>query len=491
MKISFAVMLLTVGICGPATADDDAAILRAHLRQHYPSLEYVARYRSSFPAEIQGDDALWSAKAPLPKLGSGMELTQALVGLQDQHVSLAGPKAGKTETLGVLFRTSSDGHMIVWRVFEPAVTALRAGDVVLEVNGVPTASWLARAAALTFGGNRRSRAAEASLKLGLGNRAEHDTAGLPLTVRFTVQTGTQAARSVALPYLPMSPERAGALTEAINSHADLPRMIAAGGYRVATVRLGAFAPQYDPLFNTAAEQAEKAGGTGDQPMLAGFCAVVRAFVADVNTAAQDADVLLLDLRGNFGGFGREARLMAAALAASPLPRSFDVFASAKRGTVRLEQQPEDPACGHIDKSLPLVVLTDAGTRSSGELMATWLWGGGATVAGERTIGAGGGLDSQSKGWALPASAYSVRASGNFTFFDSTTTLAAGDTAEGPLIDLVAQDGFAPSRVRPFAIQSVGLRPDLETSSTLDDLRDGGIAQIRRIVGMLKERKILR
>jgi hypothetical protein len=491
MKISYAVMLLTAGLCGHAAAEDDAAILRAHLQQHYPSLDYVARYRSSFPAEIQGDDALWSAKAPLPKLGSAVELTQALVGLQDQHVSVVGAKAGKTETLGVLFRTSSDGHMIVWRVFEPALTALRTGDVVLEVNGVPTAAWLARAAALTFGGNRRSRAAEASLKLGLGNRAEHDNAALPPTVHLTVRTGTQAGRSVALPYLPMSPERAGAMTVAINSHADLPRTIAAGRYRVATVRLGAFAPQYDPLFNAAAEQAEKAGGTKDQPMLAGFCAVVRAFVADVNNATRDADLLLLDLRGNFGGFGREARLMAAALSASPLPRSFDVFASGKRGTVRLEQQPEDPACGHVDKALPLVVLTDAGTRSSGELMAAWLWSGGAIVAGERTIGAAGGLDSTSKGFALPGTGYAIKASGNFTFFDSTTTLHAGETAESALVDLVAQERFAPSRARPFAIQSVGLRPDLEMASTVDDLHDGGLAQVSRMVAALEARKLLR
>jgi hypothetical protein len=38
------------------------------------------------------------------------------------------------------------------------------------------------------------------------------------------------------------------------------------------------------------------------------------------------------------------------------------------------------------------VLTDAGTRSAGEFMASWLWASGATVMGERTVGGGGGFE---------------------------------------------------------------------------------------------------
>lgn len=493
LTISLAAVLLAVvptrPVVGqdkaPDTAESDVGRLRAELLRSYPSLAYVERYRRAFPAEVQGSDALWRAGAPLPRVRTSGDLVRALVGLQDQHVSLAGPNAGGSETLGVLFRTSSDGHMIVWRVFDPDVAGVREGDVVLAVDGTPTAAWLERAAATTFGGNRRSRAAEAAQRLGVGTAVVHQTAGLGRTVTLTIRSGAAVARRVTLPWLPMTAPRGAAVAAALD-RADLPRTLEVDGLRVGTLRLGGFAPQFDSAFTAAADEAEKRPGvTEEEAMLAGFCAVVRSFIAEADAVARASDVLLLDLRGNFGGFQREARLLAAALAPVSLPETFDVFATGRAGTLRLEPLPDDPSCGRIAPARPLVVLTDAGTRSAGEHMAAWLWGAGAVVAGERTLGGGGGLDSEAQGFELPQLGFRVRTSGTFTVFDVTHALRAGETAEPPLLDLVARDSFAPSRTRPFAIQAAGVRPDLAAPATLADLRDGGLSWATRIVHRLR------
>ena len=129
-----------VAVAGlPSSADGQA--LRADLHQHYPSLAWVERYRQAYPAEAQGKDALWRGPAT-PALGTADELVDALAALQDQHIGLFGTKAGKQQTLGVLFRTSSDGAMSVWRHVDPTVASLRVGDQVLSINGMPVARWL-------------------------------------------------------------------------------------------------------------------------------------------------------------------------------------------------------------------------------------------------------------------------------------------------------------------------------------------------------------
>jgi hypothetical protein len=492
-RSSLCILAVSLALGGAALAVDtpsDGTILRAQLRQSYPSFAYVARYRAAFPAEIQGDDRLWTAAGGPPALRSNDALVDALAPLQDQHVAVGGSGSGGTETLGVLMRSATDGSLVAWRVFDPAVTGLSAGDLVLSIDGTPSAAWLARAAARTFGGNRRSRMAEAGLALGLGSRTGHDVARLGRTVTLQVVSPGRAPRDVSLPYLPMSAERGAALSAAVN-RPDLPRHFVVDGTRVASLRLGAFAPQYDPAFNQAADAAAEVKGTSeDAAMLAGFCAVTRAFIADASSATTDADVLVVDLRGNLGGFGREARLLADALSATALPASFDVFASGTPGTLLLKQQPSDPSCGEVVPKRPIVVFTDAGTRSGGEFMAAWLWSAGAVVVGERTIGAGGGRDANEKGFELPGLGTSVKLSGNFTFFDAGKALKEGRTGEQALVDLVAQDAFAPSRTRPFAIQSVGLRPDLESASTRADLLDGGLAQLTRAIRVLKVRKAL-
>jgi|KBSSwiStaDraftv2_1062776.scaffolds.fasta_scaffold60311_2 hypothetical protein len=485
MTPRLAALTLCLAVGAPAASPDDGALLREHVRKTYPSLAYVERYRRSFPAEIQGDDSLWSATKSAPRVRSASDAVRVLASLQDHHVSLSAATGTRSESLGVLFRTATDGSMVVWRVFDRAISGLTQGDVVVAVDGMPTARWLTRVSPVTFGGNRRSRVAKAALELGLGTTVAHATAKLAASVTLKVKTGASAPRNVVLPYAPMSEERAAAMTAAINSP-DLPRFMDAGGTRIGSVRIGAFAPQYDAAFVAASEEAEKVPGTSeDQAMIAGFCAVVKAFIADVDTIAGHSDVLVLDLRGNFGGFGREARLLGAALSFRPLPKSFDVFPTSRRGSLELREEPDDPACGHVATSRPMIVLTDAGTRSSGELMAAWLWHSGAIVVGERTIGAGGGLEFNSEGFTLPSSGLKVRMSENFTVFDGSGTLANGEFSESRLVDLVSQNGFAPDRARPFAIQAAGLRPDLDSPTTIDDLRDGGLAQIQRAVLLLR------
>ena len=466
-----------------ATATSDALVLKSRILETYPSLLYVDRYRRSFPDEVQAA-SFWSP-GTTSELKHPADLVRALTALQDHHIAVVGDKAGKAESLGLLFRTATDGAMVVWRIFDAAIGGVRAGDVVLAVDDVATQTWLTQAATLTFGGNRRSRAAEAALDLSLGTPIKHQTAGLSHSVRFLVQSAGEAPRSVTLDFSPMNQQRATAMIAAVNQ-ADLRPVIRAEGVSIGTLRLGAFAPQYDAAFTAAADSASlKPGTTDDQAMLAGYCAVTENFIHAFDDVARQSDVVVLDLRGNLGGFGRVSRLMANAIAASPPPATFDLFATSKRGMVRLTEEERDPSCGHITTLKPLVVLVDAGTRSAGEDVAAWLWASGAPVIGERTIGAGGGYDSQAQGFPLPESGYSVRVSGNFTLFDPREHLKDGDWSEREVVTMVSADRFSPSRDRPFAIQSVGLRPDLPMTTTLADLRDGGVAQIVSAIQQLR------
>jgi hypothetical protein len=485
----FLALALLVPLAGSAAAQSEATALRTHLRNTYPSLAYVERYRTTYSEEVQGTTALWS-DAPLPLASTASDLVSALLGLEDYHVSLKGPGAGKSETLGVLFRTSSDNRMIVWRVFDTIGTAVESGDVVLSINDVPTAAWLHRVQANTFGGNRRSRVAQSAFNLGLNTRVVHQLQGVGDAVSLVVQTGENAPRNVTLHYQPMNEARAGAAVEAVGQR-DLPRIFSVAGTRIGTMRLGVFAPQYEAEFNAANDLAEKVPGTtDDQAMVAGFCAVVRNFIAEFDAVAADADVMVVDLRGNMGGFRRETGLLVSSMISS-LPPTYDAFASAKPGVLKLVAQPDDPPCGHVKSRKPVIVMTDAGTRSAGEFAAAWMWAGGATVVGERTIGAGGGLEAGSKGFALPNSEFSVSTSESFAFFDPRGELKGGEASEAALIDKVATERFAPSRMRPFVIQAVGLRPDVESKSTLADLRDGGQAQIARAVSILRARGMLK
>jgi len=489
MKSFAAALALLVPFIASA-ADDEAATLRAHLQANYPSLAYVERYRAAYPAEVQGSDALWTTAA-LPTVVNASQLVMSLVGLQDQHVGLGGSAAGQTETLGVLFRTSSDGQMIAWRVFDSIAAAIKPGDTILAIDKVATKDWLEQVQKVTFGGNRRSRSAEAALHFGMATRVVHQMQGIGETVMLTVQSKGEKARTVSLRYEPMSEQRAAAVSEAVNRR-DLPVLFSASGVRVGTMRLGAFAPQYDPLYNKVAELAEKEpGATEDSAMLDGFCAIVGRFVNEYDVIATQADVMVLDLRGNMGGFGREARLLSAAMTRIAPPPTFDVFASGKAGVVKLVAQPEDEVCMHVSQQKPLIVLTDAGTRSSGELMSAWMWASGAIIAGERTIGAGGGYEFGSSGFKLEKSGFNVRTSGNFTFFDQSGQLKGGEADEQALLNTVASDAFAPSHLRPFAIQSAGMAPDIASASTLGDLHDGGVAQVARVIAALQRQAVLK
>lgn len=488
MKIPVAAFCAATGLAGGMP---DGALLKAQVAKAYPSLRYVERYRRDFPAEAQGE-AFWRPGAPPARITGERSLTLALAALEDQHVALVGAKAGRTETPGLLFRTAADGSVIVWRVFGPALGgAVEEGDQVLAIEGQDARAWLRRAAALAFGGQRRGRYAEAATELGLATAAVHRVAGLKGRVNLRLRRADGRELLVALPYRPMEGSLAQALSRAVD-RPDLPDRFEEGGLRVATLRLGAFAPQYDEAFTAASDAASAKGAGDDAAMLAGYGAVVRAFIAKADGEAADADALVLDLRGNLGGFDREARLLADALAPEPSPATFDLFIGPRPGTVRLVEERRDPSAGHRASRTPLIVLTDAGTRSAGEFMASWLWASGAAVVGERTVGAGGGFEfGSADGIALPGCGGTVRVSGNFTLFDPAGVLRDGERPEGPLVDLVAQGGFAPSRSRPFAIQCAGLRPDLALATGLADLRDGGRAALVKALLTLKSEGRLR
>jgi C-terminal processing protease CtpA/Prc len=492
-KIPAIAVLCALSMLGSAqaTTADDGAQLRAQVAHSYPSLRYVERYRHDFPAEVQGQ-AFWSDDAQ-PLLSDAGALTRTLTALQDQHVALVGAKAGKSETLGLLLRTASDGSVIVWRVFDASVKTAKVaeGDQVLAIDGQDARVWLQRAATLTFGGQRRGRYAEAATEVGLATPVVHRVAGLGAAVTLRLKEAGNRAKTVTLQYKSMDAELAKSMAAAVD-RPDLPQRFKAAGLRIGTLRMGAFAPQYDDAFGAAADAASKQPGTSDDTaMLAGYCAVVRHVIGDADTAAHDADVLVLDLRGNLGGFDREAWLLADALVTKSSLTTLDLFAGSRPGTVQLAKERTDPSCSHVTSQAPLVVLTDAGTRSAGEFMASWLWASGATVVGERTVGAGGGFEFNGEpGTPLPHSGYAVRLSGNFSVFDPSGTLAEGEHAEGALIDMLAQDHFAPSRTRPFAVQCAGLRPDRELTTTLADLRDGGKARLAKVLAQLKAKQLL-
>ncbi|GGY20099.1 hypothetical protein GCM10008098_10660 [Rhodanobacter panaciterrae] len=493
-KIRTIAALCALTMLGSAYAAkvDDGSQLRAQVTHSYPSLRYVERYRHDFPDEVQGH-AFWSADHIAPALPDADALTRALAALQDQHVALVGAKAGKTETLGVLFRTASDGSVIVWRVFDATAgnAHVAEGDQVLAIDGQDVHAWMQHAATLTFGGQRRGRYAEAATELGLATPVVHRVAGLGGAVALHLQDAKSQTKTVTLHYKPVDAELAKSMTAAIN-RADLPQRFTAAGLRIGTLRMGAFAPQYDDAFVTAADAASKQpGASDDTAMLAGYCAVVRNVIREADSAARDADVLVLDLRGNLGGFDREAWLLADALGTKPSLATLDLFAGKHAGTVQLAKEHTDPSCGHVTTHAPLVVLTDAGTRSAGEFMASWLWASGATVVGERTVGAGGGFEFNGEpGTPLSGSGYAVRLSGNFSVFDPAGTLGEGAHDEGALVDMLARDHFAPSRTRPFAIQSVGLRPDFALTTTLADLRDGGQSSLVKVLVQLKAKRQL-
>lgn len=486
IRVIAALCAVTMLSSAHAVKADDGSQLRAQVTRSYPSLRYVERYRHDFPDEIQGE-AFWPAGQAAPALPNADALTRTLTALQDQHVALVGTKAGKPETLGMLFRTASDGSVIVWRVFDAAAKSVVAeGDQVLAIDGKDVHAWMRHAATLTFGGQRRSRYAEAATELGLATPVVHRVAGLRGAVALRVQAANGHSKTVALRYKPVDAALAKSMTAAIG-RSDLPQRFNAAGLRIGTLRIGAFAPQYDDAFVAAADAASKQpGASDDTAMVAGYCAVVRNVIRETDTAARDTDVLVLDLRGNLGGFDREAWLLADALGTTRSLATFDLFAGSRAGTVQLAKEHTDPSCGHVTTHAPLVVLTDAGTRSAGEFMASWLWASGATVVGERTVGAGGGFEFNGEpGTPLPGSGYAVRLTGNFSVFDPEGMLAEGEHAEGALIDSLSQDHFAPSRTRPFAIQSVGLRPDLALSTTLADLRDGGQDSLGKALAQLK------
>lgn len=427
--------LIALGSAHAAKADD-GKLLRAQLMHSYPSLRYVERYRHDFPAEVQGK-AFWSVDQAAPALADANALTRALAALQDQHVALVGARAGKSETLGVLFRSASDGSVIVRRVFDASAgkAHVAEGGQVLAIDGQDVHAWVRHAATLTFGGQRRDRYAEASTELGLATPVVHQVAGFGEAISLRVQDASGQTKAVTLHYKPMDAELAKSMTAAIN-RADLPPRFTAAGLHIATVRMGSFAPQYDDAFVAAADAAGKQpGASDDSAMLAGYCAVVRNVIRNADSAAHDADVLVLDLRGNLGGFDREAWLLADALGSKPSLATLDLFAGSKRGTVKLAKEHIDPSCGHVATHAPLVMLTDAATRSAGEFMATWLWASGATVVGEQTVGAGGSFEFNGEpGNPLPGSGYAVRLSGNFSVFDTTGTLSEGEHDEDALVD---------------------------------------------------------
>jgi hypothetical protein len=126
MAAGLAALSMAGAMVGGAAQAEPGA-LRTYLQHHYPSLAYVERYRAAYPADQTAAPAPWLATAADPGTDPA-DVVWALTALADQHVGIGGPKAGKTETLGALFRTATDGRMVVWQVFDDNAKGLKAGD---------------------------------------------------------------------------------------------------------------------------------------------------------------------------------------------------------------------------------------------------------------------------------------------------------------------------------------------------------------------------
>ncbi len=214
--MKYVVLALTLlALFQPASAANDAILLRDHVFRAYPSLLYVDTYRRTLQRSSRNGLHFCLATSPNSASTTLRQLIATLVELGQDPYRL--PVAGgcrKSETLGLLFRTSSDGRMIVWRVFDASIRAVTGGEQVLAVDGLPTQAWLRRAASMTFGGNRRGRYAEAALDLGLGTPIVHRTAYLERTVHLVVKSASGAPRTITLAYRPMNAQRALALPHA-------------------------------------------------------------------------------------------------------------------------------------------------------------------------------------------------------------------------------------------------------------------------------------
>jgi hypothetical protein len=153
--------------------------------------------------------------------------------------------------------------------------------------------------------------------------------------------------------------------------------------------------------------------------------------------------------------------------------------------VELVEERIDPSCGHVSVQRPVMVFVDAGTRSAGEFMTSWLWAAGIPVIGETTMGAGGGYEFNGpSSFALPESGFDVRTSAVFSIFDPVGALKPGRRSETELVEQLTADNFKPSRLRPFSVQAVGFTPDLVVESHVADLQDGGLAQLRDAIAKL-------
>ncbi|NHZ44712.1 hypothetical protein [Massilia aquatica] len=87
--ILFTALFATAAAALAQTTPTDGEALHAELHQHYPSLTWVGRYRQAYPAEAQGDTALWRG-GPAPALDSSARIVDALAALPDQHVPILG-----------------------------------------------------------------------------------------------------------------------------------------------------------------------------------------------------------------------------------------------------------------------------------------------------------------------------------------------------------------------------------------------------------------
>jgi carboxyl-terminal processing protease len=205
-------------------------------------------------------------------------------------------------------------------------------------------------------------------------------------------------------------------------------------------RFGNFPPQYAEF-----ESKRLDGGIGYirfnifvTPLMDRIRAAIRSM--------SDAPGLIIDLRGNPGGFGGMAPGIAGVLEANQSSLGVMKFRSGRQAFIAFPQK--DPYLG------PVVILVDGGSASTSEIFAAGMQElGRAVVVGERTMGA-----------ALPS--------------------VFGKLPTGALFQYAIADFRTPKGV---LIEGLGVTPDLEVKVTRRGLLDGHDLQLEAAVSIINQK----
>jgi carboxyl-terminal processing protease len=291
-----------------------------------------------------------------------------------------------------------------------------------------------------------SRAAAAGLRPGFIIKKIDELSVDQIAERFSKSTESQAIKRIritrtALAKINGQPETMVRLT--IVDESDRTRDVTLEREKLKgemSPRFGNFPPQYMEF-----ESKRLAGGIGYirfnifvVPMMDKIRAAIRSML--------DAPGIIIDLRGNPGGFGNMAPGIAGSLEAKQVSLGAMKLRSGRQAFIAFPQK--DAYLG------PVVIMVDGASASTSEIFAAGLQEiGRASVVGERTMGA-----------ALPS--------------------IIGKLPTGALFQYAIADFKTP---RGVLIEGLGVKPDIEVILTRRALLEGRDPQLDAAVGIINQK----